>query len=57
MLLEAATEPSGFNDSPRNAQALRKSNKLITFIRFHLQNIVISIAEYLYRVDHDMDVD
>ena len=57
MLLEAATEPSGFNNSPRNAQALRKSNKLITFIRFHLQNIVISIAEYLYRVDHDMDVD
>ena len=58
---------AGLKILPELLKRSARSNELITFIRFHLQNIVVvkkwtrwtltSIAEYLDRVDQDMDVD
>ncbi len=58
---------AGLKILPEMLKRSARSKELITFIRFHLRNIVVikkwsrwtlsSIAEYLDRVDHDTDVD
>ena len=58
---------AGLKILPELLKRSARSNELLTFIRFHLQNIVVvkkwtrwtltSVAEYLDRVDQDMDVD